>query len=192
MVFAGLVLLSVYLPTRASLQKATQFAATAIATGNSDTWLSFDPETMEYQWAGSRDELPNVYKSVFRAFGNDSIDGAGNVETIVTKVEQQGIVVPAGELTVEYTVLNYVIYKEIRVTATRVIKSPVNLDFARFPREIPITVTSSAVVVNGDEFVRNMDVARDLTNFLAEKFKLNETFDHIKTLTSKFNDFLGI
>ena len=39
MIFAGLVLLAMYLPTRAVLQQATQYAATALATEQSDTWL---------------------------------------------------------------------------------------------------------------------------------------------------------
>ena len=48
MIFAGLVLLSMYLPTRANLQRATQYAATAMATERSDTWLRHDPKNLEY------------------------------------------------------------------------------------------------------------------------------------------------
>lgn len=192
MIFAGLCLLAMYLPTRANLQHATQYAATALATGKSDTWLYFDTNSMSYVWHDSRDELPNVYKAFFSSVGAGGEDEADDAAEIVTSVEQQAVVVPAGELTVEYSVINYLIYKELRVTATRVIPSPVNLSFVGFPAEIPVTVTSTAVVLNGDEFVRNMDIARDLTTFLAEKFHLNDAFSKVGELMGKFNDFLGI
>ena len=48
MIFAALVLLSIYLPARAVLQRATQFAATALANEASDTWLFFDESSMSY------------------------------------------------------------------------------------------------------------------------------------------------
>ena len=45
MVFAGLFLLSVYLPTRTILQRGTQYAAEGIATARSDTWVAFETST---------------------------------------------------------------------------------------------------------------------------------------------------
>ena len=54
MIFAGLVLLAMYLPTRAALQRATQYAATAIATERSDTWLRHDPDALAYYWIHER------------------------------------------------------------------------------------------------------------------------------------------
>lgn len=192
MIFAGLCLLSAYLPTRANLQRATQYAATALATEKSDTWLYFDADEMRYEHYGSKDELPNVYRSIFRSVGAGGQDEAGDARFIVTNMEQEAVLVPAGELTVEYSVLNYIVYKELRVTATRVIPSPVDLSFVGFPKEIPVTVTSSAVVLNGDEFVRNMDIARDLTTYLAEKFQLNDAFNKVGEVIGKFNDVLGI
>lgn len=192
MIFAGLCLLAMYLPTRANLQHATQFAATALATEKSDTWLYFDTSRMTYDWYNSRDSLPNVYRAFFASMGAGGGGDADDTKSIVTYVEQQAFTAQAGELTVEYSVINYLVYKELRVTATRVIPSPVNLSFVGFPAEIPVTVTSTAVVLNGDEFVRNMDIARDLTTYLAEKFKLNDAFNKVGELIGKFNDALGI
>ena len=107
-------------------------------------------------------------------------------------MEANGVLEPAGELSVEYGVVNYIVYKEIVVTATRTIPMPVDLSFVGFPSEIPVTVTSTAVVQNGDEFVRNMDLARDLTLFLAEKFNLTDMLDGVAELGEKFTGFLGI
>ena len=58
MVFAGLVLLSMYLPTRAQLQRATQYVATGMATARSDGSVSFDEDG--YSWAGGDKEFANV------------------------------------------------------------------------------------------------------------------------------------
>ena len=41
MIFAGLVLLSMHLPARAQLQRATQYVATGMATARSDSSVSF-------------------------------------------------------------------------------------------------------------------------------------------------------
>ena len=119
-------------------------------------------------------------------------DITDNAEQAVINMEANGVLEPAGELSVEYGVVNYIVYKEIVVTATRTIPMPVDLSFVGFPSEIPVTVTSTAVVQNGDEFVRNMDLARDLTLFLAEKFNLTDMLDGVAELGEKFTGFLGI
>lgn len=193
MVFAGLVLLAVYMPTRAVLQRATQYAATAIATGRSDTWLRFDEGDMGYYWLEERGELENVYASLFRAILNtEKTDEAAQAEEIVSTVEQQGIFHPPGNLKVELGVVNYVIYKEVVVTATRTIPVPVDLSFVRFPKEIPITVTSTAVVENGDEFIRNVDLAVDFVEYLDEKYEISQVFESVGKVCDKFTEFLGI
>lgn len=192
MVFAGLVLLAMYLPTRAALQQATQYAATAIATERSDTWLRHDPDSMTYYWETERKDLGSVYGALLGALTGNKRDDADNAEQTVIGMEQSGVLKPAGELSVEYGVVNYIVYKEIVVTATRTIPMPVDLSFVGFPSEIPVTVTSTAVVQNGDEFVRNMDLARDLTLFLAEGFNLTEMLDGVAELGRKFTGFLGI
>lgn len=185
MIFAALVLLSMYLPTKAVLQRATQYAATALATERSDTWLFYNENNMSYVW--KKDNLENVYFS----FINISDDATDRAETIVKKVEEGGISVTSGDLTVEYGIVNYVIYKEIVVTATRTIPVAVDLSFIGFPKEIPITVTSTAVVQNGDEFVRNLDIAVDFVKYIDEKYNIKEAFESVSKLGEKFESFLG-
>lgn len=192
MIFAGIVLLAMYLPTRAILQRATQAAATAIAVEKSDTWLAFDVDSMEHEWLKS-DELGNVYASLIRAIGGGGRDDADNAEQIVLKLEDTGIINLPGEPTVvTYGVVNYVVYKEIVVTATRTVPSPVDLSFVGFPKEIPITVTSTAVVQNGDEFVRNMDLAADITLKISEKLGAGDIFQKVREIGGKLTGFLGI
>lgn len=188
MIFAGLVLLSMYLPTRMVLQQATQYAATAMATEQSDTWLDFDEHTMEYEWATNRLQLPNVYVALFQSFFKGN--GQAQAETIVSKIEENGLVARTGDLDVTCEVINYIIYKEIIVTATRTIPMPVDLSFVMFPKEIPITVSSAAVVQNGDEFVRNIDLAAEFIGYLDETYNLG--FGNLSTWINKAWKFLGV
>lgn len=188
MIFAGLVLLAMYLPTRSSLQRATQYAATVLATESSDTWLQFDTDTMEYYWLKDLPPEKNVYAALILSFFKG--DAGGEAETIVKQMEDGGLVRRIGDLTVECKIVNYVVYKEIVVTATRTIPMPVDLSFVRFPSEIPITVSSTAVVVNGDEFVRNIDIAKDFLTYLNEKYDLQ--FEKISQYINEAWEFLGI
>lgn len=192
MIFAGLVLLSMYMPTQAALQRATQYTATAIATERSDTWLFYDENSENdifYRWADSKEELSNVYVDVINSVrsGNDG----SRAEAMVRNVEKNGISSTEGDLIVEYGINNYGIYKEIIVTATRMIPMPVDLSFVGFPVEIPITVTSTAVVQNGDEFVRNIDIAGDLLKYADEKYSISENFESVGKFLSKFGEFMG-
>lgn len=188
MIFAGLVLLAMYLPTRAVLQRATQYAATAIATERSDTWLRHDSETLTYYWETDRGSLGNVYASLIKALAGSGRDEADEARQTVIHMEKRGPFQPAGDLTVEFQAVNYIVYKEVVVTATRTIPMPVDLSFVRFPKEIPITVTSTAVVQNGDEFVRNMDLAASV----ADQLGVSEMFGNLKKLGGKITGFLGI
>ena len=192
MIFAGIVLLSMYLPTRALLQRATQYAATAIATETSDTWLFYDFNGMHYSWAESRSDLSNVYVSLISSFKSTNRDDADDAERIVSAVVKSGVSTAPGKLQVEYTVVNHIVYKEIIVTATKRIPSPVRMPMVGFPEEIPITVSSTAVVTNGDEFVRNIDIAADLAGFLAEKTGLDDLFGKVGEFFDKVYNFLGI
>lgn len=192
MIFAGLVLLSMYLPQRAVLQHATQYAATALATERSDTWLRFDPESMRYYRLTDRDQLDNVYVLLFKAFtgGGETDDAAA----IVKNMADKSIAYSSKNLTVEYAVNNKVVYKEISVTAIQDIPSPVNLSFVGFPKSIKLTVTSTAVVQNGDEFVRNIDLAADFVKYIDEKYHIlsSEIFSSIKEVNGKIKGYLGI
>ena len=96
---------------------------------------------------------------------------------------------PSSRLAVEYGVVNYIIYKEIVVTASRSVPVPLNLTMFGIPRELELKVTSTAVVQNGDEFIRNMDLAVDIMDDL---FDLSETFAGLTEICAKFTDFLGI
>ena len=101
MVFAGLFLLSVYLPTRTILQRGTQYAAEGIATARSDTWVAF--ETDGYKW---RNDARNVYAVLF-----GSADDA-DAELVVQKSTANGLMLRQGDMSVTCQINNYIIYQE--------------------------------------------------------------------------------
>ncbi|MCL2539450.1 MAG: pilus assembly protein [Oscillospiraceae bacterium] len=161
MIFAGLVLLSFYLPVRATLQRATQQAVTAIATEKSDIWLAFDENAMRFtEKAGAE----NVYSALARGLLTNQ--DRYKAETIVRNMENRSIVKTPGETIVECGAVNYLIYKEITVTATRTIPVPVDLSFVGFPKVIVITASSTAVIQDVDGFIRDIGLINDVLPYL--------------------------
>ena len=187
MIFAALVMLAIYLPTRAALQRATQYAATVIATEKSDTWLFYDKSSMSYYWENDKSNLQNVYTTLFSS-GKEATEKG---EDIVKEIEARSVSLKDGTLAIDIDVVNRLVYKEIVVTATREFTLPVDLSFIKFPKTIPITVTSTSVVQNGDEFVRNMDIAADFAEYLIKKFNLTNITDNISSFGSKVSSILG-
>ena len=187
MVFAALVLFAIYLPTRAALQRATQYAATALSTEKSDTWLMFDERSLKYEWETDKNRLEFVYTALFSGIR----DAEPRSREIVAEVEGRGLSSKLGDLTVTCSVSNWLIHTEIIVTATREFTMPAGLSFIGFPKTLPITVASTAIVQNGDEFIRNIDIAGDFVEFIAKKFNLTKVSDAISSGWTKAGEFVG-
>jgi len=189
MIFAALVLLAVYLPTQSVLQRATQFAATAIATESSDTWLFFDEGEMSFYWETDKHRLKNVYVELFSSLSEDEI--TARAEEIVTKMESRSISSKAGELSVKGSLVNNIFYKEIIVTASREYRMPESLSFVGFPETFTVTVTSTAAVQNANEFVRSIDIADDFARYIIDKYELHGIMDAISSFGGKVASLLG-
>ena len=187
MVFAALVLLAIYMPTKAALQLATQHTAVTLATELSDTWLFFDESSMTLRNYDNRSQLINVYVDLFTA-GSDIRDKG---EALAIYIESRNISSKAGELTVAVSSVNYILYREIVATAIREFPMPVNLSFIGFPETISVSATSTAVVQNGDEFIRNVDIASDFVEYIIEKYNLHDITDAISSFGNKISGLLG-
>ena len=199
MVFFALVMLSFYLPQRAMLQRATQFAATAVATEMSDTWVYYDTDGETYKRYSDYETLTGgkggVYVTLFKSvFGSDN-----NAETIMRSIDEKENlpVIANGELTVECELINYIVYKEVVVTATRSIPIPVNFSIIGFPPKdssIELVVTSKAVVTNGDEFIRSVDLAVDFVYWASEQLgiDIDGIFSKISDAGSRISSLFGL
>jgi len=186
MIFAALVLLAIFLPAHAVLQGATQFAATALATEKSDTWLFFDDDSLSFVWETDKSNLRNVYADLF---SNDDIADRG--EKITREVESRSISSKEGTLSVSAYVENRILYREVVIVASREYPMPVDLSLIGFPNVITVQATTSAVAHNASEFVRNMDMASDFATFIIDKYELHDLADTISSFGSKVSGLLG-
>ena len=175
MIFTALVLLSMYLPTRATLQRATQQAVIAISTEKSDTWLSYNENTMKF---GTLNHPQDVYGALTN--GLFTSGDRHKAETIVINMEKKNFLKAPGKLTIECGAVNYLIYKEITITATRTIPMPVDLSFVKFPKELEITASSTAVVQDVDGFIRDVDMINDIMRYL--NINAMGLFDAVRSL----------
>jgi len=166
MVFLALVLCAIYLPQRALLQRATQLAATAIATEIGDTWIEYDVNTMSYK---KKTNPPGVYAGLFNT---DTSAYATKAVNIARKIDEKENIplISNGTLTVSCTITNYAIYREITITSTRNINVPVDFSWALFPRTIEMSVTAKATVKDGDGFVGNVDMGIGFLAWLDYQF----------------------
>ena len=114
MIFTAMALLAVYLPERAVLAQATQYAANAISIEQSDTWLDYSEER-GYKWVSDKSQLKNVYIQMFSALGAKT--DSDSAETIVRELDGNSILAINGSLEVRVEVENYIIYKEVTVTS---------------------------------------------------------------------------
>ena len=197
MVFFVLMMFSFYLPQRAMLQRATQFAATAVAAEMSDTWIYYDSSSQSYDRYSDYKALTNgkggVYVVLFKSvFSNNDSDP----ETIMRSIDEKENfhVISNGELTVECKIVNYVVYKEIVVTATRSILVIVDFSIIGFSKPVDLIVTSKAVVTNSDEFIRNVDLAVDFVYWASDQLgiDLKGIFEKIDEAGSKISGLFGI
>jgi len=187
MIFAALVLLAIYLPAQSVLQRATQYAATAIATEISDTWLFYNEDTMSYYLETDKNKLENVYADLFSSSADIQVKG----EDITISVESSGVSSKAGELTVGCTDDNKMLYREIVIVASREYPMPVDLSFIGFPNSITVTAASTAVALNAEEFVRTIDIASDFTEYIIDRYKLHNVEDSIGSFGRRVSPLLG-
>lgn len=192
-----LVLLSSYLPQRLILQDAAQFVATALASEASDTSVSFDTQGNFMQRSGN--DLSNVYVATFNDVFGRSLSGMeARAVSIAESLLSGSVLVSDGELVATCTSKNYVIYQEITVTLTREITYPIDFSLIGVPETFTITQSAKAVVQNGDEFVRNIAIATDITKWVDKKFGIseavasNEVFSDVFRLVNKVLDLLNI
>lgn len=196
MVFFALVLLAIYLPQRAMLQRATQYAATTIATEMSDTWIYYNADTQHLERYANHKDLQRgkggVYVTLFNSAFGASADGGESIVRYLDTSENIPLIVN-GSLSIECELVNYIVYKEVVITATRMIPVPVDFSVIQFPNTIDLTVTSKAVVQNGDEFIRNVDIAVDFVDWAREKFPaMDNIFNSINEAGNKISGFFGV
>lgn len=87
---------------------------------------------------------------------------------------------------------NYVVYKEIKATATQTVKPAISLSVIGVPDSMKISCTSTVVISNADDFIRNTDFVFDIV----EDTKLGQAasglVDKAKGFYEKFKQKFGV
>ncbi len=97
-----------------------------------------------------------------------------------------------GNIKFESKKTNYIIYKEISVTATQTVTPAINLAMVGAGNEIEIIVTGRAVVSDGDDFIRNVDFAIDIFNQTSLGKKAQELVGKAKEFYDRFKQKFNI
>lgn len=188
MIFAALVLLAMYLPQRTILQEAAQYTATALATQASDTYVAFDDDGNRIQ------KTPDisVYVTLMNGILGNNLDVKDQAEQIAAHMAQNAILPVSSTVKADLDVINYLVYQKLTVTLTQTIPMPVDLSFIGFPTELVLVQSASAVVQNGDEFVRDIDIAKDMVEWLDKKIGVSEWLEEKIGASKPLSDALGM
>lgn len=189
MIFYAMVMLAIYLPQRVILQEAVQAAATAIATEESDSYVSFDDNG---NYVDGK-EPENVYAAAVESILAPNSDAELKAASIVEHYAGRGVLSVPGGIQVTCESTDFIIYQEIMIRASQKIETPVNFSFIGFPTEIEIVQEARVVVQNGDEFVRNIDIAKDIMIWLDNKLGISQSLKESGALdkVSEVLDFFG-
>ena len=171
MIFAALVMLAMYLPQRTILQEAAQFTAVALATESSDIYVAFDNEGNGIV----KENHENVYAAALSGILGKGLNVSDKALNIASYIAGRGFVEARGDMRIELITTNYVVYQEITVRLYQTIPMPVDLSFIGFPAELELVQEASAVVQNGDEFIRNIDIASDMLDWVNSRFGISNS-----------------
>lgn len=178
MIFAAIVLLSMYLPQRAVLHNAAQYTATVLAREHSDTGYFFvhdDDEGFKEEWdfklhnniidatLGRMFEVYNKRNNFwYRAFGwflLDDDDFKGRAQDIVDLIVNRSIRMSGSDVEVELAVDKTLLSTSFTVVVEQTITFPVDLSFIYFPTSMTLKQSACCIVADGDAFIRNVDDA---------------------------------
>ena len=87
---------------------------------------------------------------------------------------------------------NYVVYKTITATATQTVTPAISLKMVGGRDTITISATATAVVTNGDDFIRNTDFVVDVVSKTKLGQKASELADKAKGFYDQFKEKFDI
>ena len=161
----ALVLLALYLPQRAALQRAVQYAANTVTTELSDTWVYYSAKEATYRRYGEYITVKERKGHWENSLFNQAIAGVHVGDRIATLywrewlsyVDSNDLGVKGDPFSYRYELINEGVFKKVILSAKRDFYVPVDLSFIGFPNPFPLVVSATVDAVNGDEFIRQID-----------------------------------
>lgn len=191
LIFVMMIYIGMYVQAKVALQSAVQSAINMIAVEESDA--SVDVSSGAYMKRGGA--YKNVYAKLFSSFSNGG--NRGNLaKELIKKNEGKYILLAKKDLKkIEYKELNFIVYRECWLKATKEFKPPINLTWLGFPEVFEIKASAKAVIQDGDEFIRNTDIAVELGDKLLTRLgvkeKIGPVIEKIKKHKNKIKSFLS-
>ena len=188
-----LLYVSLFLYQRANLQASLETALLYYKNTLTDTYVERS-DTIEYLFREeayigkantySADRVLNPYRWV------DGKNKSQESFEVYYQSVTENMLFGEPEITYDYT--NYLLMKEIKVTATQTVEAPINFALIGVDNSYEISVTSRMVAVDHDDTIRNVDYIFDLL----EETKVGEFFSNISDkaveLYGKMKEVLGI
>ena len=192
-----LLYLSLFLFQRASLQAALETTLVYYKNTVTDTYVTKNAE-MEYtegsdyqvgagnSYSASRPLSP--YRGMF-GDGNN-LNSQKDFEKYFKSTAERILYRNDLSLTIDYS--NYVLLKQFEATATQTVKPAISLSVIGVPDSMKISCTSTVVISNADDFIRNTDFVFDIV----EDTKLGQAasglVDKAKGFYEKFKQKFGV
>lgn len=186
---------AIFMCQKANLQANVQNALVYYKNINTDTYIEakssmdFGGGTGTIEAAGSQYGEPG-YRFPYR-FLTMKLDKSP-FESFFRSMYKYMFFDDGGNIEFKPEMINYIIYKEISVTATQTVKPAINLAMVGAGNEIEIVVTGKAVVSDGDDFIRNIDFAVDIFNQTSLGKKAKELVESAKGFYDKFKQKFNI
>lgn len=180
---------AIFMCQKANLQANVQNALIYYKNIDSDTYIeakssmSYGGSENSIEASGSSFEGPS-YRFPYR-FLTMKFDG-GSFESFFRSMYKYMFFDDGGNIQFVPEKKNYIIYKEISVTATQTVKPAINLEMVGAGNSIDIAVTGKAVVTDGDDFIRNVDFVIDIVSQTSLGQKARDLVDKAKGFYDKF------
>ncbi|MEG1752676.1 MAG: hypothetical protein RR234_02065 [Christensenella sp.] len=123
-------------------------------------------------------------KNPYRNF-TSSNDLSDELEQAVLNYAKQGSLFASNNDDVNIQIKNYILFKEIKGSAARTFKMPINLSLIGIDSNVTIYAASRRMVQDHDEFMRNVDLVIDATSYFDEKYGISDKIGGIKDKVGK-------
>lgn len=180
-----LLYLSLFLFQKANLQACLETSLIYYKNTVTDTYVEKN-DMLIYTYSGndtlasgnyySATEPLNPYRGLFG--DGKYIGNLKNFENYFYSVAGKMLFDDNLSLTIDYS--NYVILKQLKVTATQIVNAPIDFSILGIENEYEISAATRVNVIDHDDMIRNVDYALDIT----EDTKLGEL---AKNFASEFS-----
>lgn len=200
MVFA-LYYVALFMCQKANLQANLQNALVYYKNVGSDTYVEASDRMAYVQADGTVGAAGSTYGRTEYLFPYRFLFGMGSDSSRFNKSEFASFFRSmcgnmffddGSNVVIEANEKNYVVYRTITATATQTVRPAISLEMVGMPGSLTLTVSGSAVISDGDDFIRNVDFVIDIVEDTALGKKAGELVGKAKGFYDKFKEKFGI